>query len=182
MKDYRIARIEKQAEAVWGKDRSPKEMLVIGRREWIGLPQLGVSALHGKIDTGAYRSSLHAEQVEAFMREDEEWVRFITHSQDGREVACQCEVAFRKRVKSSNGEARERYFLRTKFRTPRGLEWPVLVSLADRSEMTFPLLIGRRALSRRFVVDTSQSHLLGSQGDLTGKHWKRKRKENQQGE
>ena len=177
MKEYRVARIERQEEPLWGKNRSPVEKLVIGRREWIGLPQLGVSALHGKIDTGAYRSSLHAEQVEEFEKEGVEWIRFVTHSQDGKEVRCESAIAFRKRVKSSTGEAKERYFLRTKFRTPGGLEWPVLMSLADRSEMTFPLLIGRRALSGRFVVDTAMSHVLGSQGDLTGKHWKKKGKE-----
>ncbi|MBK1834025.1 ATP-dependent zinc protease [Roseibacillus ishigakijimensis] len=175
MKDYRVARISQQAEPVWGKDRSAGEKLVIGRREWIALPQLGVPVLHGKIDTGAYRSSLHAEQIERFQRDGEEWVRFVTHSQDGRAISCESVVAFCKRVKSSTGEARERCFLRTKFRTPGGLEWVVRISLADRSEMTFPLLIGRRALSRRFVVDTAQSHLLGSQSDLTGKHWRRKK-------
>ena len=169
-----MARIESQEEPVWGKDRSASEKLVIGRREWIALPQLGVSALHGKIDTGAYRSSLHAEQVEEFEKEGEDWIRFVTHSQDGKEVPCESIIAFRKRVKSSTGEAKERYFLRTKFRAAGGLEWPVLMSLADRSEMTFPLLIGRRALSSRFVVDTSMSHVLGSQSELTGKHWKKK--------
>lgn len=177
MKDYKIAKIESTAVPHWGKDRVPHEKLLIGRREWIGLPGLGVSALHGKIDTGAYRSSLHAQDVETFQKEDVEWVRFVTHSQDGREVRCEGAIAFRKRVKSSTGEARQRLFLRTRFRTAGGLEWPVLMSLADRSEMNFPLLIGRRALSGRFVVDTSGSHLLGSQGDLTGKRWKRKGKE-----
>ena len=177
MKKYRVASIEEQEEPLWGKNRSATEKLVIGRREWIALPQLGVSALHGKIDTGAYRSSLHAEQVEEFVKEGEEWLRFVTHSQDGKEVRCESKIAFRKRVKSSTGESKERYFLRTQFRTPGGLEWPVLMSLADRSEMTFPLLIGRRALSGRFVVDTAVSHALGSQSDLTGKHWKKKDKE-----
>lgn len=175
MKEYRVARIESQEQPVWGKERASHEKLVIGRREWIGLPLLGVSALHGKIDTGAYRSSLHAEQLEEFDNQGEEWLRFVTHSQDGNAVQCESRIAFRKRVKSSTGEAKERYFLKTRFRTPGGLEWPVLMSLADRSEMTFPLLIGRRALSRRFVVDTASSHLLGSQSDLTGKHWKRKK-------
>lgn len=176
MKRYQVAKIESCEVPRWGKKRVPSEKLVIGRREWIGLPELGVPALHGKIDTGAYRSSLHAQDLSVFEREDAEWVRFVTHSQNGREVTCEAPVAFRKRVKSSTGEARERFFLRTRFRTARGLEWPVLMSLADRSEMNFPLLIGRRALSERFVVDTSGSHLLGSQGELTGKHWKRKGK------
>jgi hypothetical protein len=150
--------------------------LLIGRREWIALPELNVPALHGKIDTGAYRSSLHAQDIEPFEKDGVDWVRFVTHSQDGREVPCEAPIAFRKRVKSSTGESKERYFLRTHFRTAGGLEWPVRMSLANRSEMTFPLLIGRRALSGRFVVDTSGTHLLGSQSELTGKHWRRKKK------
>lgn len=175
MRNYRVARISSQEEPVWGKERAPEEKLVIGRREWIALPLLGVPVLHGKIDTGAYRSSLHAEQVETFELEGEEWIRFVTHSQDGKDVHCESKIAFRKRVKSSTGEAKERFFIKTRFRTPGGLEWPVLMSLADRSEMTFPLLIGRRALSSRFVVDTAGTHLLGSQSDLTGKKWQRKK-------
>lgn len=174
MKEYRVAKISKQEEAVWGKERSASEMMVIGRREWIALPELGVPVLHGKIDTGAYRSSLHAERLEVFQRDGEDWIRFVTRSHDGGKFACESQIAFIKRVKSSTGEAKERYFVRSKFRTPRDLEWPVLLSLADRSEMTYPLLIGRRALSGRFVVDTAGSHLLGSQSELTGKKWKRK--------
>lgn len=174
MKNYRVAKIEEREDAVWGARRRGGEKLIIGRREWIGLPDLGVVALHGKIDTGAYRSSLHAEGVEVFEREGEEWVRFVTHSQDGKAVRCESPIAFYKRVKSSTGEAKERIFLRTTFRTARGLEWKVRVSLADRSEMKFPLLIGRRALSGRFVVDTAGSHLLGTMGGLTGKTWRRK--------
>ncbi|MDP0489700.1 MAG: RimK/LysX family protein [Verrucomicrobiota bacterium JB023] len=159
-----------------GEELGVDRKLVIGRREWIGLPALGIEAMHGKTDTGAYNSSIHAEEVSTFDKEGEEWVSFLTHAQSGKEVRCEAPVSFRKRVKSSTGVGRMRIFVRTKFRSPRGLEWQVDLSLADRREMQFPLLIGRRALKSRFVVDTSRSHLLGPLSGLTGHGWRQGKK------
>lgn len=152
-----------------------KTKMLIGRREWFTLPDIGVDIVTAKVDTGAYTSSLHAEQIEVFEKEDKEWVRFITHSHHGDVVECEAELVQRKRIKSSTGRGRKRLIIKTTVRLIGGFEWQVLFSLADRSVMKCPLLIGRRALSGYFLVDTQASHLFGNVSSLTGhSHQKRK--------
>ena len=114
-----------------------------------------------KIDTGAHTSSLHATDIERFTRDSEVWVRFRLHSGDGQSTLCEAPRVDRRVITSSNGEAQERLIVKTRlvigevgFRTE--------FSLADRSDMKFPILIGRTALRRRFLVDPGRSLLLSS--------------------
>ena len=141
------------------KRRGPR--IVIGRREWIALPELGVSPVNAKVDTGALTSSLHAEKIACFDREGRTWVSFSTHHHYGQLIACEAPLVRRKRVKSSTGVARERFFIQTLVMTAGGLVRRVELSLADRSEMKCPMLLGRSALSGFFLVDPQGSHLLG---------------------
>ncbi len=149
--------------------------ILIGRREWLALPDLNIDIISAKVDTGAYTSSLHAERIELFSKDGIDCVSFLTHSHHGQEVSCEAPIVHRKKIKSSTGKGRMRYIIRTTARTVDGLEWGVLLSLANRSEMKCPLLLGRRALSGYFVVDTQASHLFGNITQITGKtHHKRK--------
>ncbi|MBK1830649.1 ATP-dependent zinc protease [Verrucomicrobiaceae bacterium R5-34] len=149
--------------------------MLIGRREWFSLPDLGVDIVTAKVDTGAYTSSLHAHDIESFEKGGEEWVRFVSYSHHGEAVHCEAPLVQRKKIKSSTGQGRERMIIKTVVRLVGGFEWDVLFSLADRSVMKCPLLIGRRALSGYFVVDTQASHLFGNISSLTGhSHHKRK--------
>jgi ribosomal protein S6--L-glutamate ligase len=150
--------------------------LLIGRREWLALPDLEVDCISAKIDTGAYTSSLHAEDIELFRRKRADWVRFVTHNHHGGRRVCEAPVDYEKRVRSSTGRGRKRIFIQTVVRTAGGLEWRVRVSLADRSVMKCPMLLGRKALSGRFLVDSASSHVFGSLHDLTGVKPRRKRK------
>lgn len=151
-----------------------KPKILIGRREWLALPQLGVDIISAKVDTGAYTSSLHAESVEPFSKNGIDHVRFLTHSHHGEEVTCEAPVIQRKKIKSSTGTGKMRYIIQTTATTIDGFEWKLLFSLADRSVMKCPLLLGRRALSGYFVVDTQTSHLFGNIKNFTGKsHHKR---------
>jgi hypothetical protein len=129
---------------------------IIGRREWFSIPEHGVDWVRGKIDTGARSSSLHATDIEPFERNGAEWVRFNTID----ESECEAPVVFVKRVKSSNGILSKRYFIEITAQTLDDEEHELLVSLASRTSMKCPLLLGRRALTR-FLVDCSRSHLLG---------------------
>lgn len=149
--------------------------LLIGRREWLALPALGVDCISAKVDTGAYTSSLHAEEVETFQRDDEEWVRFVTHNHHGERRQCEAPIISQKRVKSSTGKGKKRFFIETRARTAGGLEWLIRLSLADRSVMKCPMLIGRKALSGRFLVDSQSAHVFGSHHELTGVKPRRKR-------
>lgn len=138
--------------------------LVIGRREWIALPDLGICPLNAKTDSGALSSSIHAENV--LLAEDKKSVTFTTTNHDGQSVSCHAAVARVGRVRSSSGKARKRVFIQTTAVLAGGFTWSLLVSLADRSEMRCPMLLGRRALAGYFLIDPQGAHLLGSRKDL----------------
>jgi len=138
--------------------------LIVGRREWISLPDLGVSPLNAKTDSGAWSSCLHAEAIQ--LSEDQETVTFITSNHSGESITCQAAVARIGRVKSSTGIARKRIFIQTHAVVPGGFSWPILISLANRKEMLCPMLLGRRALAGYFLIDPQSAHLLGPRRQL----------------
>lgn len=140
--------------------------LVIGRREWIALPELGVSPMNAKTDSGARSSCIHAENV--VLSEDEKSVRFTTTTYDNQAISCESAVVRTARVKSSSGTAKKRVFIETIAQLPGGFAWKILVSLADRSEMRCPMLLGRRALAGYFLIDPQGAHLLGPRKQLPG--------------
>ena len=128
-----------------------KQMVIIGRLDKVDLPDLGVTNIQAKIDTGAYRSSLHCSNIS----EVDGILRFTPQTGEKEVTFSQWE---RKVVKSSNGEAQERYVVRTRM-IIFGRILKTTLSLTDRSEMKNPLLIGRKLLSGKFLVDVSQSDL-----------------------
>jgi hypothetical protein len=148
----------------WRGPGMPK--LVIGRREWIALPELGVFPLNAKIDSGARSSSIHAENVK--LSADERTVQFTTSNHYSEHICCEAVVARTALVKSSSGIARKRVFIQTSAVLPGGFSWDILISLANRTEMLCPMLLGRRALSGYFLIDPQGSHLLGPRRQLTG--------------
>jgi len=143
--------------------------MIIGRREWISLPQLGVNMLTAKVDTGAYTSSLHAQNTKVFERDGVLMVSFTTTSHHGQLIQCEAPLVSRKKIRSSTGVGRQRMVIKAMARLSGGFQWEVLFSLADRSVMKCPLLLGRRALSGYFVVDTQASHLFGNSKHFSGK-------------
>jgi hypothetical protein len=133
--------------------------LIIGRREWLALPDLGVSPLYAKTDSGARSSSLHAENI--VLSTDKQSVRFTTYNHLGAAIDCEAAVVRFGRVRSSSGVAKKRVFIRTRALLCGGFRWPILLSLANRSDMTCPILLGRRALAGYFLIDPQGTHLLG---------------------
>ena len=153
------------------KDRTNPAL--VGWRELVGLPDLVDARIPAKIDTGARTSSLHATDIERFDRDGQRWVRFQLDLGDGRSEAVTCEVprADRRIITSSNGEGQERFIIKTAL-TLGSHTFRAEFSLADRSDMKFPILIGRTALRRRFVVDSGRSYLQSSASErasLTGR-------------
>lgn len=138
--------------------------LVIGRREWIALPDLGAFPLHAKTDSGARSSSLHAENIE--LSADEATVRFTTANDHGKLIECEAPVARFGRVRSSSGIAKKRVFIETTAILCGGFRWTILVSLARRSDMICPILLGRRALAGYFLIDPQRTNLLGPRRQL----------------
>jgi hypothetical protein len=139
---------------------------VVGWREWVALPELGLLAVHAKADTGAETSALHAEAVEPFSEGGAPWVRFTTRPLLRRAlvVACVAPVVDERHVTASSGHGETRRVVRTLLRLGVRTDapaWPVEVTLADRRAMRYPMLLGREALAGRLLVDPAAEHLLG---------------------
>ena len=137
--------------------------LVVGWREWLALPQLGIAAIRAKIDTGARSSALHVDAIETFPRDGREWVRFSLHpgrAEDPAVFGCEAEVVDRRRVTDSGGHSTERVFIRTVL-TVGALRLPIEINLTDRRNMLFPMLLGRTAMAGHLLVDPELSFVLG---------------------
>lgn len=134
-----------------------------GWREWVSLPDVGVSWMKAKIDTGAQTSALHTTRVEEFERDGADWVRFAVHPwQDSEldEVVVERPVHDRRTVRSSSGHSQDRLVVLMDV-TLCGRTIPAEVTLTSREEMVFRMLIGRQALRQGYVVDSGASYLGG---------------------
>ena len=122
----------------------PKQ--IIGRRELVDFPELGVIGIEAKIDTGAYSNTLHCSEME--VRERKLFFKVLNEKEHCFENFSQ------KKIKNSFGEAEKRYVIKTKIRIA-GRTIKSIISLTDRGNMRYAVLIGRRLLKNKFVVDVS---------------------------
>lgn len=132
-------------------------MLVIGRRDHVNLPKLGLYDIQAKIDTGAYGCSLHCHEIEIEKRNGEEVLKFKlldpTHPEYKDKFNFVSEFSD-KIVKNSGGFSEHRYTIITDVVIFNNL-YKVEFSLTDRATMKYPILLGRKFLKRRFLVDVS---------------------------
>ncbi len=138
---------------------SPKK--IIGRLEYIDLPEWRVQDIEAKIDTGAYSSSLHCHQIELLKKNSVDIVRFNLLDPDHpayNEKLFELPVHDVREVKSSNGLSEKRVFIKTTLLMFNKI-YKIELSLADRSEMKYPLLIGRKFINKKFLVDVSKTNL-----------------------
>ncbi|MDZ7719186.1 MAG: RimK/LysX family protein [Balneolaceae bacterium] len=138
------------------------EKKIIGRVEKIDLPNLSLFNLDAKIDTGAYTSSLHCYKIEQFVKDGQNWVKFNVLDPDHPEYEgklYESAVYKVKNVKSSNGQIEERVVIKQKTRFQK-YNRTMELSLTNRSEMKYPVLIGRKFLAGSFLVDVSKKYLL----------------------
>ncbi len=149
------------------------EKTVVGWREWIGFPDLGIPQIKAKVDTGARTSCLHAYFVEPFERDGQAWVRFGIHPRQGdtvEEIQCEAPVKDQRTVRDSGGHEELRYVIETSV-TLGERRHGVEVTLTDRDTMKFRVLLGRTAIRGHYLVDSGRSYLQG----------KRKRRRKQPG-
>ncbi|MHA7777623.1 ATP-dependent zinc protease family protein [Roseibium sp. M-1] len=135
---------------------------IIGWREIVSLPELGVFDMRAKIDTGARTSALHAEDQEVFQRDGRTWVRFrVPASRHHSDYRAEVPVLDQRDIKNTSGVPETRIVIRTLLHLGNH-HWHVDVSLADRSNMGFDMILGRTAIRRHNVlVDAGRSFLAG---------------------
>ena len=143
------------------KIKEPKpDLLVIGWMEHLDLPELDLHQIKAKIDTGARTSALHATGIETFRRDGEKWVRFLVRAdKHSPERWAEAPIHDRREIKNTSGVPEERIVIRTKLRLI-DRSWIISVSLADRSNMRFPMIVGRTALkNHNIAVHTRRANL-----------------------
>lgn len=138
-----------------------RSLATIGRLEPIDFPEWDIVNIDAKIDTGAYTSSLHCHRIESFEKDGKPYVRFnlLDPSHEiYNDKLFKLPVYSTKTIKSSNGTTEKRFIIKTIIRVlDRELE--AELSLTNRSEMRYPVLIGRKLISGHFLVDPSKKYL-----------------------
>lgn len=136
---------------------------ILGWREWVSLPELGLSHIKAKVDTGARTSALHAFSLSTFQENGVLMVRFLIHPLQKRndiQQECVAEVIDQRLVSDSGGHKEERLIIRTPVRLGHD-EWPIEISLTKRDNMRFRMLLGRTAVRGRYLVNAKASYLVG---------------------
>ena len=128
--------------------------MVIGALEHVTAEPPGIK-LTARIDTGAKSSSIHASNVVRFEREGERWVSFDISDDDGALIPLKMPVERRVRITQANGEIQRRYVVKM-WLSLGDIREKVDVTLADRGDLTYPLLIGRNFLMDIAIVDVSK--------------------------
>lgn len=139
------------------------ELDILGWREWVGFPDLGISQIKAKVDTGARTSCLHAFLVEPFERDGVPWVRFDIHpsqKNSSEALSCMAPVLDKRIVRDSGGHEELRYVIETTISIGDRVH-KVEVTLTDRDTMKFRVLLGRTAIRGLYFVDSGRSYVRG---------------------
>lgn len=148
-----------------------EKLQVIGAEEWCTFSELGIPAVKARVDSGAKTSSIQAQNVKVSIKGGQEWVNFeVNPIQDNRsiKVFCEAKLIDRRTIKSSSGVAEDRWVIKTPVTLRSGQVQEIELTLAPRETMEYRMLLGREALTQRFLVNPSESFVLGevSEGEL----------------
>lgn len=135
-----------------------KQKAIIGRLETIALPELAITDIQVRVDTGAKTSSLHVDNITKFKKNGKLMVKFDLHPDvyNVEEiVSCEAPIHDIRKVKSSNGTSEQRYVILTEVQLG-DINWSIEITLTDRSDMSYLMLFGREAIGKRFLVDPSK--------------------------
>lgn len=139
-----------------------KGKTLIGSLELCSLPDLEINDLCVRVDTGAKTSSVHVDNIVELEEGDKLFISFDIHP-DFHDVDVvvqrKAEVEKVRTIKSSNGTKEKRYVIITEL-VVAGQTWDIELTLADRSEMSYLMLLGRTSMEGRFIVDPSREFIL----------------------
>ncbi len=144
------------------KLRKELKLLMVGWREWLALPQLGIAQIKAKVDSGARTSALHAFAIKPFKHQNKHYIRFKIHPlQRCKDVTIDCaaEVQDIRWVTDSGGHKERRYVIKTILQLGE-TDWPIELTLTNRDSMSFRMLLGRTAMKKRVIVNPAASFLL----------------------
>jgi hypothetical protein len=140
-------------------------MEIIGWREHVALPDLKIASIAAKIDTGARTSALHADDQKLLWVDGQPWVEFTVPVGRGRSSErVRAPLVDERQIKNTSGVPEQRLVVHTKLLLGRH-RWDIELSLADRANMGFDIILGRTAIRRRgILVNPGRSFLLNSPG------------------
>ena len=139
------------------------ELITVGWREWLYLPDLHIKKIKAKVDTGARTSCLHAFAIDPYTEDGVEKVHFSIHPLQKRDDVvdeCDAVVLDKRMVSDSGGHKEMRYVISTQLVVAKQA-WDIEMTLTNRDNMMFRMLLGRTAMEGKIQVDPAKSYLLG---------------------
>ena len=141
-----------------------EETLIIGALECCDLPDLELSSIQMRVDTGAATSSLHVDNIDEFEKDGKAWVSFDIHPDVHNVdniVHKTVLLKGKKVVKSSSADTEKRVVIKTAI-CLGGRSWPIKLTLTDRSTMKNLMLLGREAMQDNVLVNPSKEFLVSA--------------------
>ncbi len=142
------------------KKKKKERLPVIGWREWVSLPELGIEKIRAKIDTGAATSAMHISHFR-MLKSKKKGVEFRIHPVQHKSrpaIVARATLVEHRQVRSSVGHLTERPVIKTLLKIGED-KWPIELTLVNRDIMSFRMLIGREAIRKRYLVNPARSHL-----------------------
>ena len=138
--------------------KKKREKKVVGWKEQVALPDLKIKSVIAKIDTGANVATIDADDIKFVTRKDVKYVKFTVKKRNNTVRKTSAPLAGFKRIRSSNGDVERRPYIKTDILMD-GITKNIELTLTDRGPMDYTMLIGRKALGRRWIVNPSISFM-----------------------
>ena len=144
--------------------KKKREKKVVGWKEQVALPDLKIKSVIAKIDTGANLATIDADDIKFVTRKDVKYVKFTVKKRNNTVRKTSAPLAGFKRIRSSNGDVERRPYINTDILMD-GITKNIELTLTDRGPMDYTMLIGRKALGRRWIVNPSISFMTKPNGN-----------------